>query len=167
MPRETKFTKARQKKYLKLLSEGGRRHQSARDVGVSPRTVERFTNDSEEFAEAMAEAEMAACEVIEDVLFGKAKAGNDRSIEMYLYNRAPYKWRDQKNLRAELSGLNEEPIRHENVSLNKIANRILEDPVATKAANELLYRFAGEDAVDPEDSEKDPQGADQPSASGD
>jgi len=92
-----KFTDKKKKEYLDLLRDGGRRHASARSVGISPWTAVNHMNEDEEFRNEVELAEMEANERVEDALFMAAESGNVTAIQVWLYNRAPDRWTDKRN----------------------------------------------------------------------
>ena len=93
--RPYKFTEERKGAYLDLLRQGGRRHASARAVGISPWTVVNRMNDDPKFAVAVEKAEMEANEVVENALYAAALSGNVVAIQVWLYNRTPERWKDK------------------------------------------------------------------------
>jgi len=92
-----KFTDKKKKEYLDLLRDGGRRHASARSVGISPWTAVNHMNEDGEFRNEVELAEMEANERVEDALFMAAESGNVTAIQVWLYNRAPDRWTDKRN----------------------------------------------------------------------
>jgi len=93
--------------YIKaILEDKLGRCAAAKKVGVDPWTVTRHTKQDKVFATAVSEAEMQVeGEDIEDVeraLVNAAKGGNVTAIQVYLYNRAPDRWQDRRNLNVQL-----------------------------------------------------------------
>jgi hypothetical protein len=86
--------------YLEYLRQGLRRSKAAESVGVHVTTVWRWAQRDPDFANAIDQAELDSCEVIEDALFQKAKGGHVTAIQVWLYNRWPERWRDRRNLNA-------------------------------------------------------------------
>ncbi len=132
-----KFTAERQARYLEALEEGKTFAECAEKVGVSHVLVWQYRKQNPEFAERFDESrekgiESGVCEA-ENSLLNQAKAGNVRAIEVYLYNKAPHKWRDRRNV--EIKGLDDflrllppELARQ----LGKVLRRVLaENPVGT------------------------------------
>ena len=74
-----KFNKERREAYLNLLRQGGRRHASARSVGVSPELVCHAINNDPEFAASVDKAEMEANELVENAMFVQTQKGNMRA----------------------------------------------------------------------------------------
>lgn len=91
-----KFTKARQAEFLRLTREGMRRSAAARKVGLTPSTVIHHAANYPEFAKALDEAEREATDQVEDALFQSALGGNVTAQQVWLYNRAPERWRDAR-----------------------------------------------------------------------
>jgi len=94
--RPYKFTDERKRAYLDLLRQGGRRHASARSIGISPWTVVNRMNADPKFAEEVERAEMEANETVESALFEAAQSGNVVAMQVWLYNRMPERWRDKR-----------------------------------------------------------------------
>lgn len=94
--RPYKFTEERKSAYLDLLRNGGRRHASARAVGISPWTVVNRMNADPKFAAAVERAEMEANEAVENALFEAALSGNVIAIQVWLYNRMAERWKDKR-----------------------------------------------------------------------
>ena len=91
-----KFTKEKREAYLELLRQGGRRHASARAVGITPDMVCLTMHADPEFASAVNKAEMEANEFVESALFQQTQKGNVTAIQVWLYNRDPARWKDQR-----------------------------------------------------------------------
>lgn len=92
-----KFTPEKQKEYLKLLVDGGRRHASAYKIGVTPALIVAVRKRDQEFAKAMDLAERVANEHIESAMYQSAINGNVTAQQVWLYNRMPDKWKDARN----------------------------------------------------------------------
>lgn len=105
-----KFGDKKRSEYLALLREGYRRGAAARAVGVSPETVRNAYNGDPEFAKAVELAEIDACDIVEDALLEAAKSGNVTACQVWLYNRSPDRWKDQRNVKSEISGPSGGPI---------------------------------------------------------
>ncbi len=93
MANPVKFGTKRKLLFLEQLRRGLRRGAAARAVGVSRETVRFHQKHDPAFAAAVEDAEMEACEEIEDKLFELALASNFRAIQMILCNRRPDRWR--------------------------------------------------------------------------
>lgn len=93
-----KFSTLKRAAYLDLLRQGNRRGAAAEAVGVHRDTIRNTMIADPEFAAAVDAAEMDANEVVEDALFLQAKKGNTTAIQVWLYNRNPSRWKDQRNL---------------------------------------------------------------------
>ena len=96
-----KFTKQKQEAFLAALREGSRRGAAAESVGVTRWLISHYIKSNPEFREAIERAEMEANELVEDALFMAATSGNVVAAQVWLYNRAPDRWRDQRNVNHE------------------------------------------------------------------
>lgn len=97
-----RFDEVKQRAYLeKLRVDRLGRLNAAKEVGVDPTTVRRRIAADSDFANAVSEAEMIAesekTEEVEDSLFQAATGGNVTACQVWLYNRAPTRWRDKRN----------------------------------------------------------------------
>jgi hypothetical protein len=93
-----KFSSQKKTAYLELLKQGQRRGAAAEAVGVHRDTVRNAMLADPEFASAVDAAEMDVNEVVENALLEQAKKGNTTAIQVWLYNRTPSRWKDQRNL---------------------------------------------------------------------
>ena len=100
-----KFDDKRKGRYLDRLREGGRRHASARAVGVTPQTVALHMRSDAAFAEQVMWAEMEADDEVEDALRMAAISGNVTAALAWLYSRRPERWQDTRHHKVEMSGL--------------------------------------------------------------
>jgi hypothetical protein len=88
-----KFDDHRKAAFLDKLRAGLRRGAAAEAVGVHRNTVSNAIRDDPDFAEAVSQAELDACELIEDALFKAATQDrNVTAIQVWLYNR----WKDMR-----------------------------------------------------------------------
>lgn len=145
-----RFSEPKRERYLELLREGGRRHQSARDVGVQPSTVARFAREHPEFALAIDEAEMEANQIVEDALFQAATSGNVVACQVWLYNRDPDRWMDMRRIgvNAQVSGEIDHKVSVDLDHLDDEIVRGLREVVTEMQVNEQQPRALP--AVDPE-----------------
>jgi hypothetical protein len=104
MTHRGKFGDRKRVEYLELIRQGHRRGAAARAVGVDPETARNAYNKDPEFADAVELAEIEACDIVEDALLEAAKSGNVTACQVWLYNRSPDRWKDQRNFKTELSG---------------------------------------------------------------
>ncbi len=102
VPTFDKFDQQRQEKYLALVRGGMRRGPAADAVGVSRCLLWQYRKVNAEFVEAEVQAEMDACDIIEDALFNEAKEGNVRACETWLFNRSSDRWADKKQVDARI-----------------------------------------------------------------
>ena len=98
--RVVKFNDRRKKEFLDALRTGSRRGAAAESVGVTRQTVWYAMQDDTGFAEAVEQAEMDANELVEDALYQAAQSGNVVACQVWLYNRMPARWKDQRNMQV-------------------------------------------------------------------
>lgn len=96
--RRLKLTVERIGAYLDRLRNGLRRGAAAKAVGVTRETIRVRMLTDLDFAAAVDQAELDANEIVEDALFKQAKKGNVTAIQVWLYNRWPERWKDQRNI---------------------------------------------------------------------
>lgn len=100
-----RLNERRRQAYLGFLAGGLRRGAAAAAAGVSRMQITRYMATNEEFAKAVDEAEMSACEPVENALYKSAIGGNVIAAQVWLYNRAPGRWSDRRNPRQlEVTG---------------------------------------------------------------
>jgi hypothetical protein len=92
-----KFDANKREAFLDKLREGLRRGAAAEAIGVSRVTVCDAMRDDPDFADAVSQAELDSCELVEDALFKAATLDrNVTACQVYLYNRRPDRWRDMR-----------------------------------------------------------------------
>lgn len=80
--------------------------QIARDkVGVSRQTLYNWRKKYEEIDEALRMGKDVADRQVENALFNAALEGNVTAIIFWLKNRKPDKWRDMKNIDANIESI--------------------------------------------------------------
>jgi hypothetical protein len=84
--------------YLDALAKGLRRGKAAEAAGIHRSVVSRYRKAHPRFAEIESEAELAACEHVEDALFEAAKSGNITACIFFLCNRMAARWRPVNNV---------------------------------------------------------------------
>ena len=82
------------------------------------------------FRDAVDQAEMDANECVEDALFAAAVGGNVTAQQVWLYNRAPERWKDRRNIRV--GGEPDNPIDLRTLSDEELLRR------ASQFANRLM-----------------------------
>jgi hypothetical protein len=97
-PTFAKFGPPKREKYLEALAAGARRGAAAESVGVSAELVRQYRHHSAEFDRLVLEAEDEANELVEGALFKAAVEGNVVACQVWLYNRAPDRWADRRNI---------------------------------------------------------------------
>lgn len=110
-----KFTPDRQEAYLRLIARGVGKYAAANtiEVGVHPRTVERYERAHPEFHNRVLRAEGFRDDAVENAMYVSALSGNVIAQQIWLYNRRPPTaerpgWRDAR--RFELTGKEGGPI---------------------------------------------------------
>ena len=98
-----KFDSNKKAAYIALLEAGGRRHVSARAVGVTPQTVVNHMHSDPAFAEAVSLSEMEADDGVEDALRMAAISGNVTAALAWLYSRRPERWQDMRRVKVDAS----------------------------------------------------------------
>jgi hypothetical protein len=106
--RPRKFTPKVRKRYLGFIRDGLRKNQAAQAVNISPGTVREYVYKYPAFAQALEQAEVDACEKIEDVLMQKALSGHFPSICKWLENRSCHRWNIDKLYQQEVTGQNKD-----------------------------------------------------------
>lgn len=96
-PNQAKFTPIKRKAYLELLEKGGRRVASANSIGLHYGSIRNYLKHCPEFQDEIDQAEMDACEGVENKLFELALSGHFASIVFWLLNRSKGRWRDHRN----------------------------------------------------------------------
>lgn len=91
-----RFTPEVREVYLRLLRDGKGRFAAAAACGVHPETVRRHARASEDWREAVLEAEAEACEQVEDKLWEAALDGQPWAVDRWLSSRASNRWAREK-----------------------------------------------------------------------
>lgn len=99
-----KLNTIKKEAYLEAIGNGLGKHDAARSIGVTRQAVWEHAKKDPAFAEAIAEAEMDACEAVEDVLYQTALKGNVKAIMYWLCNRCPERWQWRPKPSAEQTG---------------------------------------------------------------
>lgn len=85
------------RRYLELLSQGGRRPRTiAADMGFTWETVRKHLRSDQAFAMQFADTEALTNERVEEVLLDKALDGDLGAIKEWLHNRDSENWQDRK-----------------------------------------------------------------------
>lgn len=101
----TKFGPEVRETYLALIRAGHGRLSACRAVGVHPDTMRRFARHSEEFKQAMIDAEEEAAEPVEAKLYEAALAGEPWAVKEWLTKRNRARWGDPaQRVEVEVSG---------------------------------------------------------------
>lgn len=89
---------------LAYMRVGFTRTSAARRSGIDPRTAERWRAADPVFAEDCSLAEAEATDEMENALFRNGVVEmNVTAQQVWLYNRAPERWRDKRNLNLALT----------------------------------------------------------------
>jgi hypothetical protein len=99
-----KFGDEAQRTYFDALARGLTKLDACKLAGVTRQTTKNYRDKDPSFAEAEHEAEQVACELVEEALFEAAKQGNVEAIKLWLFNRAPERWKPAQKLQLEISG---------------------------------------------------------------
>ena len=95
-PGSFKFTPLKQDIYLGCLRSGMRRGEAARRAGVCRLTVSKYAKAHPEFLALEEQAEVDACDIVEDHMLKAIEKGNATLIMFWLQNRAPDRWMDRR-----------------------------------------------------------------------
>jgi hypothetical protein len=93
-----KFGDNKKAAYLEALRGGNHRYTAARSVGVSAELIRLYRKAFPAFGDEEDEAEKEANGAVENALFQAAVGGNVTAQQVWLYNRCPERWKDQRNL---------------------------------------------------------------------
>ena len=96
--RNKKFDAARQQVFLEALRKGHGRSKSCGKAGITRQTFRRHYDQNPEFQAAVIEAETDLNELVESSLLNSALKGNVTAQQVWLYNRAPSRWADKRNV---------------------------------------------------------------------
>lgn len=124
--RAYKFDPRAQQRFLDSLAEANSRAEAAKTAGVNLKTVRRHMERNERFRDAVEWAEEQAIGVIENSLFMAAKSGNVIAQQVFLYNRASERWKDQRG-RAQTQRAGEVTAEEMERLLLQAARRIAEE----------------------------------------
>ena len=86
--------------FLEAVRMGTPPDIAAYEVGWTPKRLEREMNDLE-FQELFEQSITLRDSSVEHTLYKMAMRGNQRAIEMWLYNRTPERWKDTRTLKVE------------------------------------------------------------------
>lgn len=109
--RTNKFNQKRREVFLQAIRDGQRRTAAASTAGVSFVTVWHAMKDDPDFADAVDDAEVEACDPVETALYDAATSGNVPAIQTWLYGRSKGRWKPP-NVKTEITGEDGKPIEH-------------------------------------------------------
>lgn len=89
--------------FLDLVKDGTPLEIAAYEVGWTPRKFERIMDD-DAFAELVTQHETLRDAAVEMAVYKKATAGQQWAAQLWLYNRRPDRWKDQRSLKVETNG---------------------------------------------------------------
>ena len=92
-----KFTAIKREAYVEALRKGLRRGKAADSVGISRQQVRAYAKDFPEFQDQIDQAEIDACDDVEDALRTAAINGNVTACLAWLFNRSGGRWMDKRN----------------------------------------------------------------------
>lgn len=98
-----KFNKRRRQEYIQAIRDGKYRSTAAICAGVSYDMVCKYRAAYPEFEMEETEAELIAAGEVENALYKSALKGNVVAMQVYLYNRRPDRWKDQRRINFSLS----------------------------------------------------------------
>lgn len=105
--RHARFDETKQERLLELLREGCGRGAAARKVGVHEATTRRFIAGSPDYKKLVSQAEIdgraTLIEEAEDAQRAAVRAGKSWAVLNTLYNLAPDKWKDRRNINLHIS----------------------------------------------------------------
>lgn len=81
--------------YVRLLSGGGLRYESAKKLELAAEQIRMAVRDDPDFRAACQDAVLEANEPVETALYTAAKAGEPWAVTFYLKNRDKERWGDQ------------------------------------------------------------------------
>jgi len=101
----TRWISPDQRKVLiELLRKGFSRNEACKQAGISLSNLIKYIARDEEIRNAITEAELEACEKIENALYKSALEGNFQAQKFWLCNRAPDRWKDVSSRSSRDSG---------------------------------------------------------------
>lgn len=101
--RINKLTDKKKEAYLDAIRDGLTKSEAAKNIGVDRSTIWAHTKDDPAFADAISDAELDACEKVENALFQACLKLNITAIIFFLTNRSPDRWKDRRNNKLEIS----------------------------------------------------------------
>lgn len=120
--RQSKFGKDKKVRLLELLELGYKRGVALVDVGISRQTLQTHMLTDPEFKAQVEQAELDACEHIENAVYQMALGGNLNAAQMWLYNRSPQRWKDRKQVEGTA------PLQV-NIQVNEVGKVVTEVPL--------------------------------------
>lgn len=93
-----KFTEKKRQAFLDLLAKGHRRGKALEQTGLTRSVLSDWCKDHPEFRDEMEDAELAACDFVEDALWAKCVEGHFAAQEFWLLNRSKGRWQNKRGL---------------------------------------------------------------------
>lgn len=86
--------------FLEAISQGMPESHAASLVGWKMSEIRRF-RQMPEFLQLISDAETYRDQSVEGVLYERAMKGNVQAIQLWLFNRAPDRWKDVKHIETQ------------------------------------------------------------------
>ncbi|MGB3944540.1 MAG: hypothetical protein WBK88_07100 [Methanothrix sp.] len=96
-----KFDAIRKAAFLEKLSTGMGRSAACASIGITRTTFRNHYDRYESFRIAVNETEVKLNDDVEAALFNAAIGGNVVACQVWLYNRAPDRWADKRNIQIK------------------------------------------------------------------
>lgn len=96
------FTEKKKHEFLGLIENGTGIMQACKAVGVSYKSFHYQREVDPEFADAFWESTRSRDDAVENALYQSALGGNVGAIAMWLFNRQPDRWRDKRQIQADI-----------------------------------------------------------------
>ena len=119
---EHSFTPSKQKKYLECIRKGMRICAAAKAVKVSVSTIWAYRKQHPEFEALIEQAEIEACEPVENALLLRAIEGHFPAMVFWLVNRSAGRWSDIR--RVDFRGVNLASDNGESEHMKEILERL-------------------------------------------
>jgi hypothetical protein len=99
-----KFGPEQRVRFLDLIRAGMGRQSACRAIDIHPETMRRYSRASQEFRDALADAEEEAAEPVEAKLYEAAKNGEPWAVKEWLSKRMKARWGETTRVDVNVSG---------------------------------------------------------------
>ena len=131
-------------RFLDLIRAGMGRHAACRAIGIHPDTMRRYSRASQEFRDALSDAEEEAAEPVEAKLYEAAKNGEPWAVKEWLTKRMKARWGDVQRTEINVTGTVEiEP----GPGMTAIAARVASAPSFSAAHMRWMAACASSDVL--------------------